>query len=427
MVRTTTLLVVCGCLASAVVAPMQAFAQPAQKTKPKANGNSAPQTPAVVSAEKPVEVVFPGPQAGGEVCLAFVGDLMHHCVQGSGADIYPGGPAEGYAAYFRWVKPVLDSAHVAIGNLETPIDKAPRDCFPRFRAPPEYPVGIRKGGFDVVGLANNHMMDYGPSGLDATLKWVSSAGLAAAGSTLQMPYLMLKVGDVKVGLVVYTMLSNGPCRTAPCPLRTEKRNVVDAGLEAAVRRARLECDVVVVYVHWMEENQSRSREVDRKMARQLVGIGADAVIGHHPHVVASASYVWVTRTANPDLAKADGLVDALSKTPSVGQQRAYVRYSLGNFVSGMKAFPYRMGGIDTVCFGKSGSSPYQVSRVSFIPTYVRRDTWKVRSRTYEVLPLETAAQQCREGKGPYPALSGSECKEIQEYEKYLNSRPDFRP
>lgn len=373
---------------------------------------------------------FPGPSTKGEVCLAFAGDLMHHCVQGSGAKDYPGGPIEGYAAYFAHVKSVLDAAHVAIGNLETPLDKAERDCFPRFRAHPDYGFGLRKGGFDVVSLANNHATDYGSAGLAATLKWVKEAGLVPSGTTQQAPYVRLDIGAVKVGLVVYTMLNNGSCRGDPCPLITAKRDAVDQRLLEAVLKARSENDVVVVYIHWLTEYQVRTRKVDRELAQQLLGLGVHAVVGSHTHVLGTASWAFVdTSTPATTAAQAQPLTTLGSQRPAGAKamRKAYVRYSLGNFVSGMKQFPVRMAGLETICFSPVKGGGYEVGKVDFIPTYVRRDTFRVRSRTYQVLPLKRAAAQCRTGKGEFPKFSGTECKEILEYDAYYDSIPDFAP
>jgi len=367
---------------------------------------------------------FPGPDKGGEVCLAFVGDLMHHCVQGTGASSYPGGAVAGYAAYFRWVKPVLDAAHVAIGNLETPLDRAPVDCYPRFRAPPEYGSGIKAGGIDVVSLANNHASDYGSEGLNATLKWLKESGLVAAGTTRHHPYVGLRIGEVKVALVSFTMLNNRACKGEPCPLKTSRRNKVDQVFLDAIVEARAQSDVVVVYLHWMKEDQVRPTKADEELTLDMLRAGADAIIGTHSHVLGAASWAKVLPGRKSEVDGVMGLPLAEFTKGRLGEgsgRRAYVRCSLGNFVSGMKRFPVRLGGVETVCFGAGTDGGYEVIRVDFLPTYVRRDTHKVRSRTFEVVPLIPAAAQCRTKEGPFPGFSAGECKDILRYDDYYVS------
>jgi|GEM_PF-963433 poly-gamma-glutamate synthesis protein (capsule biosynthesis protein) len=376
------------------------------------------------AVDAPAEV----PQPKERVCLAFAGDLMHHCVQGSGADSYPGGATAGYANYFAYVKPFFEAADLAIGNLETPLDRAPRDCFPRFRAPPEYAFGIKEGGFDLVSFANNHAMDYGKPGIDATLKWVAEAGLLVAGTTYQWPFVQVDVGGVKVAVVAYTMLSNGGCKGEPCPLLSTKRSAIDERLAEAVVAARKAADVVVVYLHWQAEYQVKSRKADREMARVLLGLGAHAVVGSHSHVLGTATFGRVAAGKSADdTAGAMELAELGLFEATASHRRAYVRYSLGNFVSGMKQFPVRMGGMETICFTRHDAGGYEVDNVNFVPTYVRRDTFKVRSRTYQVLPLREAAAQCRTGEGRFPKFSGAECREILEYDTYLDSIPDLWP
>jgi hypothetical protein len=373
-----------------------------------------------------IRASFPGPEVGEEVCLAFVGDLMHHCVQGSGASSFPGGAVAGYTGYFKWVKSILEEAHVAVGNLETPLDRAPVDCYPRFRAPPEYGFGIKAGGIDVVSLANNHASDYGSQGLDATIRWLNEIGLVAFGATRHHPYVGLQIGAVKVGLVSFTMLNNRACKGDPCPLKTERRDRIDQTFLDAIAQARAENHVVVVYLHWMREDQVRPRKTDEDMAVQMLGMGADAVIGTHSHVLGTASWARVALSEKTEAgATALPVETVFVDGPTVNGptvegtgRRAYVRYSLGNFVSGMKRFPVRVGGVETVCFGARPGGEYEVTRVGFVPTYVRRDTYKVRSRTFEVVPLKPAAAQCRTKEGPFPEFSAAECRDILRYDEY---------
>ena len=72
----------------------------------------------------------------------------------------------------------------------------------------------------------------------------------------------------------------------------------------AVRRARTSSDTVVVYLHWGVERQQCPQADATTLARQLVAVGADVVVGSHAHVLVGAGYVG----------------------------RAYVDYGLGNFL-----------------------------------------------------------------------------------------------
>jgi poly-gamma-glutamate synthesis protein (capsule biosynthesis protein) len=59
---------------------------------------------------------------------------------------------------------------------------------------------------------------------------------------------------------------------------------------ADIRKARETADFVLVSLHWGEEHRGLPRDSDRVRARSLLDAGADAVIGHHPHVLQGAEF-----------------------------------------------------------------------------------------------------------------------------------------
>jgi poly-gamma-glutamate synthesis protein (capsule biosynthesis protein) len=69
------------------------------------------------------------------------------------------------------VAPLLARADLAMVNLETAItqrgEPVPGKAF-HFRSPPESFVALKAAGVDVVTMANNHALDYGPIGMEDT-------------------------------------------------------------------------------------------------------------------------------------------------------------------------------------------------------------------------------------------------------------------
>lgn len=82
------------------------------------------------------------------------------------------------------IRPVLASADLTVANLETAItERGVRQVKQfNFRAPADGFRALRAAGVDVVSLANNHGLDYGPEGLRDTLAAARSAGLAVVGA-----------------------------------------------------------------------------------------------------------------------------------------------------------------------------------------------------------------------------------------------------
>jgi poly-gamma-glutamate synthesis protein (capsule biosynthesis protein) len=68
-----------------------------------------------------------------------------------------------------------------------------------------------------------------------------------------------------------------PPRTGPLDERALRR------FERAVRRLDRAVHVVVAMPHWGTQYTNRPEPVQRLVARRLVGVGADVVVGGHPH------------------------------------------------------------------------------------------------------------------------------------------------
>ena len=192
---------------------------------------------------------------------------------------------------FEFIEPALDSADLAVVNSEMAISDrgAPFDKQYVFRAPPSAARRIATAGIDVVSLANNHAMDFGPEALVHTVNLLEDAGVVAlgAGADREAAYRhrILEVKDgvrvafVGVSMIVPRNFPAGPGSAGIASARPPSR-VLDS-----VRTAGGAADVVIAVVHWGVERTTCPSDAQRAFARDLMDAGADAVIGHHPHVL----------------------------------------------------------------------------------------------------------------------------------------------
>jgi len=77
-----------------------------------------------------------------------------------------------------------------------------------------------------------------------------------------------------------------------------------------------------VGLHWGNEDSQVVTDAQRALARRLVDWGADIILGTHPHVLQTMEFL-----------------------DKPGGGRAFVTYSLGNFLSGQNASPNLVGGV----------------------------------------------------------------------------------
>jgi poly-gamma-glutamate synthesis protein (capsule biosynthesis protein) len=213
-----------------------------------------------------------------------VGDIM---LGGKGTGTYT---RMGYDYPFASMTNELKSADITIGNLEAPITRHGKEFTGkkfRFRANPAAAKALRRAGFSVLTLANNHMMDYGAGGLEETLRHLDNAGILHAGAgenldSARKPAVML-VGEKRIAFLAYSKTlpsqfyaGHGRAGTAP---GVESLYIED------ISKAKSVADYVVVSFHWGTEKASTPRSYQVATARRAIDAGADVVIGHHPHVL----------------------------------------------------------------------------------------------------------------------------------------------
>ena len=252
-----------------------------------------------------------------EVCdaksatLLFVGDIMAHLPQvraaQKGADSYD------FTPHLEGVRELLKGADYAVGNLETTLSpRPPYSGYPAFATPEELARDLRAVGFDALALANNHTADRGVGGVLATIAALQNEGLDHFG--VAVPTLMQgcagafvrEIGGFRLGFVAATYGANGPV-----PESVELPRVDTVALQRTIESVRSEVDYLFVLPHWGVEYARRPSAQQREVAQWLRSVGADFVVGSHPHVVQPWE-AWQDESGN-----------------IVGG----VFYSLGNFIS----------------------------------------------------------------------------------------------
>lgn len=229
--------------------------------------------PAAPSSRRPpASITF---VAVGDICLA------------GGVERAAARSGKGYP--FERMSATLKGADVAFGNLECALTDH-KVAIPKrynFRASPTWAPRLAKAGFDALSLANNHSMDFGREGLRDTVASLRKSGVlpVGAGDTLaeaHAVHVVVRKG-IRIGLLAY--LGMYP---PLLPIVPDRPAVAMAGEEAFRRdiaAARKRADVILVSLHAGKEMVTEPSWRQKALARAAIDAGADAVIGHHPHVV----------------------------------------------------------------------------------------------------------------------------------------------
>jgi poly-gamma-glutamate synthesis protein (capsule biosynthesis protein) len=179
------------------------------------------------------------------------------------------------------------SADISFVNLETPLSikgKPIKKSGPHLRAHPDCIHALAEAGFNVVGLANNHSMDYGVEALEETLEVCNKAGLQSCGAGLNLKEAVKPLFIEKQGLCI-AVIAVAEHEFSIADINTAGAAPLDSiDTVCQIEHARGKADFLFVSVHGGNEYFPYPRPGLRKICRYFVDKGADGVICHHPHV-----------------------------------------------------------------------------------------------------------------------------------------------
>ena len=239
----------------------------------------------IVLAAVPTGASAASPNRQVRLTVVATGDLLIHSQIYRRARTAGGGYR--FDPMFRYVRPYVRRADLALCHLETPLTSGRPSGYPRFATPYQLAAAIRGTGWDACSTASNHTLDRGRRGVAATLRFLDRAGVAHAGSARSRSegrrITTLRSKGVKVAFLAYTQVTNGQ----PQRRRWSLNRAHARGILADARRARRAgARVVIVNVHWGDEfdDQPNARQLD--LASRLTRSSAvTAVVGQHAHVV----------------------------------------------------------------------------------------------------------------------------------------------
>jgi len=203
---------------------------------------------------------------------------------------------------FRNLSAFLLAADASAANLEGPLTNRGTRLGGKkftFRSSPARADMLRQAGISVVGLANNHILDYGPVGLSDTILALDSAGIQWCGAGENLAQARKPAIKVIRGTRVAFLSYN---RTFPSKFWAGDRKPGTAFADVRfvkedVAAARTVADRVIVMVHWGREKSYDLREYQVEVARAAAEAGADLVIGTHPHIPQGVQIIGKTVVA----------------------------------------------------------------------------------------------------------------------------------
>ncbi len=288
--------------------------------------------------------------AAKNVRLIFVGDIMAHKTQLTIAK-HLGTETEEYnfRPQFAHVKHLLQGDIVA-GNFETVVSgKKPYYGYPNFNSPESLPAALKDANFNLLFLANNHILDRGISAGHRTREYLEAQGFVTAGigkSKADLVLPIMEVQGLKIGFINRTYGSNVPVKPSQAGL-VHVPLTTDPGVADDVKALRAAgADYIIASYHWGPEYKSQPSSAQRKAAEIALEAGVDAIIGHHPHILQPMEVI-----------------------NSRGKEQ-FVAWSLGNFVSGQRTQPRERTVVLALDLKTNENGKLVLEKVSVAPLWV---------------------------------------------------------
>jgi poly-gamma-glutamate capsule biosynthesis protein CapA/YwtB (metallophosphatase superfamily) len=302
--------------------------------------------------------------AGDKISLLFIGDIMGHDEQIWSAEnrethLY------NYDDVFKYIKPVIADADIAIANFEVTLAGPPYIGYPQFSSPADLAVACKNAGIDYLVTANNHAADRGKKGIISTINKLDSIGIPHTGTFLNsssrdsLTPLMIHRNGTSIALLNYTFSTNGIIVPEPVVVNMIDKELITKDVKKAKDK---KADIIILFLHWGTEYDTIPSKSQTDLAEYFLSIGVDMVIGSHPHVLQKMVRIRNNVTGNDDL----------------------VVYSLGNFVSNQRK-PKTDGGSMVRVEITKNSDKYSISNAGYYLTWVYTPIEKYRKKFF-ILP-----------------------------------------
>ena len=318
--------------------------------------------------------------------LIACGDVMAHSPQ-LDAQYNKATKKYSFENNYKYVKPYIQKADLAIANLETTLagnDVYNYSSYPTFNTPDSIADALKDTGFDLLSTINNHSFDMSSLGVERTLSTLKSKGFDTVGTRQKKSdndYIIENINNIKLGITSYSYgeIKNGTKYLNGIKVSSDKTdlmNVFDTTdvdkafntIYSTVKKYKDDTDMQIVIIHWGDEYSRTPNDFQKKLAQKLCDAGVDIIIGSHPHVVEP--------------------VETIKSTD--GKHETLVVYSLGNYISNQRREYISMytedGLMVDIDIEKKGDNEATVKKVTCIPTWVAKYSSGGKD-VYEIIPI----------------------------------------
>ena len=209
-----------------------------------------------------------------EITISFVGDctLGEYKGQSAGNQFKDYYDKYGANYFLENVKDIFESDDITFINLEGPLTNETQKVKKSFpiKGKPEYVNILKDSSVEVCNLSNNHIYDCGEKGFEETKQILDDNDINYCG---EGNISTIEKDGVKVSFLGYRGFSD----------TKELRNKIEEDINYV--KTEEKTNIVCVMFHFGEERKYESNKTQEDLAHLAIDLGADIVVGNHPHVI----------------------------------------------------------------------------------------------------------------------------------------------
>lgn len=298
-----------------------------------------------------------------KITLGATGDILLHKRVYEKARTENGG--YNFDSMFENVEHLFDEDHLIIVNQESIIagEQLGLSGFPKFNSPIEIGYKLKDLNVDIVNISNNHTFDYGEKGILKSIENWNKIGIPYVGAYNsnedQETLRVFHKNGIRICFMSFNYTEGIKIPKIPegknylmnyylsYSFNNRKNRLAIRSLIDKAKKKNI-ADVFVINMHYGKEYHMMPTSKQKEVSQDLAEVGADIIIGHHPHVVQPFEYI----------------------TNSYGE-KCFVAYSLGNFFSGQNGLYRQIGGYLTIDIEYEEESQFvRINNPTFQLTFV---------------------------------------------------------
>jgi gamma-polyglutamate biosynthesis protein CapA len=183
---------------------------------------------------------------------------------------------------FDAVSHIFNEGDIVFGNLECSIMNSNRNykgdnLF--FCAEPGVVHGLKKANFNVISVANNHIMENGKEIYLNTINTLKKNNIVPVG--IKNSIKIIKIKGCRIAFLAYSFIEDNIPDVCYNKIKSEDEILTD------IEKAKSDSDLIIVSLHWGFEYVPYPSPDQIEIGRELIDSGADIILGGHPHVTQS--------------------------------------------------------------------------------------------------------------------------------------------